>query len=167
MQHRSRRFWVYAAGLCHDITSSLSGNVLHARGDEELRGKDFAFIRDRKGARVPAKVVLPPEQPWKWLTKSVVGDIGPMEYFYDSRTNARLLWKPTDTTREQQICVQRLLTLPPLYRVLYGSPKLPVRTTPVHHFVCGWYTCSSHSRAVSAVLGVVHRCSTPRCNPID
>ena len=82
-------------------------------GDEELRGKDFAFIGDRKGARQPAAVILPPEQPWKWVTKSAVLDIGPLEEFYASPTNARLLWKPTNIPGAQDIAIPRMLALPP------------------------------------------------------
>lgn len=82
-------------------------------GDTDLRGKDFAFIGDRTGHRNPAAVLLPPEQPWKWLTKSAVLDVGGMELFYANPANARILWKPDVMAGEQNITVPRMLALPP------------------------------------------------------
>ncbi len=65
-------------------------------GDPDLRGRDFAFIGDRAGFRSPVPVMLNPDLPWKWITKRLVLDIGPLEHFYVIQANARKLWQPTD-----------------------------------------------------------------------
>lgn len=60
--------------------------------DAELRGKDFAFIGDRKGPRTPVPIILNPDLPWKWVNKKIVLDSAPYEEFYAVPTNARKLW---------------------------------------------------------------------------
>jgi hypothetical protein len=98
-------------------------------GDAELRGKDFAFIGDRNGSRQPAAVLLPPEQPWKWVTKPAVMDIGPMELFYAAPAHERLLWKaPADMAEltEQNVTLPWMLALPPHFiDFCTAAPRTP------------------------------------------
>lgn len=81
--------------------------------DVELRGKDFAFIGDRKGNREPMPVVLNPDLPWKWITKRIVADSGPYEEFYAVPANKRKLWQPPDRAGIVDVTLPRILALPP------------------------------------------------------
>lgn len=82
------------------------------QGDEHYRGKDIAFVGDRTEFAVPTPVHLAPEQPWKWITKKIPMDVGPLEQFYAVATNAKKLYHPIDRTGEQNISLPRLIALP-------------------------------------------------------
>ena len=82
-------------------------------GDIHYRGKDIGFVGDRTDVRVPTPIVLAPEQPWKWISRRIVMDIGPLDAFYAQEGNATKLFHPPDRTGEQMCTSPRLLAIPP------------------------------------------------------
>jgi len=104
--------------------------------DAELRGKDFAFIGDRKGPRHPVPVLLNPDLPWKWLNKKIVLDSAPYEEFYAVPANARKLWQPTDRTGAQDVSLPRMLALaPPFVAFCTDAQRTPFE---LHRFVANY-----------------------------
>lgn len=85
--------------------------TLHG-GDEHYRGKDIAFVGDKTEYASPTPVLLAPEQPWRWITKKLPMDSGPLELFYAAPQNKAKLYQPANRTGEQNITLPRLIVIP-------------------------------------------------------
>ncbi len=82
-------------------------------GDDHYRGKEIAFVGDRTEFSVPTPVQLAPVQPWKWVTKKISLDSGPLEHFYADPRNSARLYNPIIRTGEQNTSLPRLVVIPP------------------------------------------------------
>jgi hypothetical protein len=82
-------------------------------GDEHYRGKDIAFVGDKTEFATPTPIQLALEQPWKWITKKITLDVGPLEQFYVNPTNKNKLYQPSVRLAEQNVTLPRLLAIPP------------------------------------------------------
>ena len=108
-------------------------NLLHSAapfslpsGDMHYRGKDIGFVGDRTDIRVPTPIVLAPEQPWKWLTKRITLDIGPLDLFYADPENATKFYHPPDRATDNPCVSPRLLAIPPhLVQFCATEPTTP------------------------------------------
>ena len=106
-------------------------------GTSDLHNKDFGFVGDRTDLRIPAPVMLD-EKLWKYVTKKVVLDIGPLEVFYAQLQNKRKWYTPTDRTGAANASVPRMLQLPAPFLVFC----LERQRTPfeLHQFIARYAT---------------------------
>ena len=85
-------------------------------GDEHYRGKEIAFVGDKTEFMTPTPVQLAPDQPWKWITKKIGMDIGPLELFFATPANAqKLCTLGVVQAGADYATLPRLLVLPPQF----------------------------------------------------
>jgi len=109
--------------LLHSPTTYFT----HKR-DDDLNGKDIAFIRDRTILQpTPTMVILSPQTPWSWVTKAFTLDSLTLEHYYASPANQKLLWVPPTPAKNAAVtALSKVLLLPILFIVYCASrPRTP------------------------------------------
>jgi hypothetical protein len=94
------------------------------RQDDDLRGKDIAFVGDRTQFQPsPTAIILSEKSPWSWITKPFHLDQTAMETFYADGTNKHKLWvPPPPSKKDKSKSFPRLLFLPTAF-VPYCTEK--------------------------------------------
>lgn len=84
------------------------------RNDDDLKGKDIAFVGDRTHLNPsPPAIVLSEKSSWNWITKPFHLDQTAMEPFYANDENKYKLWNPPPNTKKiKPTSFPRLLFLP-------------------------------------------------------
>lgn len=80
------------------------GTFSHPSGDEHYGGKDVGFVGNKTVSMAPTPVHWVPNQSWKWITKKLPMDVGPLEQFYALLTNNNQLYQPLDYDRGTNYC---------------------------------------------------------------
>lgn len=103
-------------------------------GASSMHNADFGFIGDRTDFKVPTPVAVD-EKMWKWVTKKLGLDVPPLEAYYSTPGNEKLLYHD-DASGGETTCVPRMLYLPPPFLV-YCLEK---QRTPfeLHQFVAAY-----------------------------
>ena len=105
-------------------------------GDSELHNVDFGYTGDRTTLRIPTPVVVD-EKMWKWVNKTMGLDVPPLEQYYATPGNAKLLYHD-DASGGENTTVPRMIHLPPPF-VVYclEEPRTPFE---LHQFVARYAT---------------------------
>ncbi len=109
--------------LLHSPTTYFT----HKR-DDDLNGKDIAFVGDRTLLQpTPTPVILSPQTPWNWVTKAFTLDSLTLENYYASPNNQKSLWvPPTPAKNAATTALPKLLLLPTLFVAYCASrPRTP------------------------------------------
>ena len=87
------------------------------RQDDDLRGKDIAFVGDRTNNNYnPTAVILSEKAPWAWAAKPFHLDPTTLEHFYSDQTNRAKLWTPPKKTKAVPVAsLPKLLLLPTVF----------------------------------------------------
>lgn len=110
------------------------------RNDDDLRGKDIAFVGDRTHLQpAPPAIVLSEKSPWSWITKPFHLDQSVMEHFYANEDNKLKLWTPPATAKKMKsTSFPRLLFLPTAF-IPYCAER-PRTPFELHQFIIQYIT---------------------------
>jgi hypothetical protein len=129
------------------------------RNDDDLKGKDIAFVGDRTHLQPsPPAIVLSEKSPWSWITKPFHLDQSAMESFYADDNNKNKLWTPpaTPAKKLKPTSFPRLLFLPTAF-VPYCAeqPRTPFE---LHQFVIQYITTTETAVTLSDCTRVLNWC---------
>lgn len=119
------------------------------RQDDDLRGKDIAFVGDRTNLNPnPTAVVLSEKAPWTWVAKPFHLSATALEHFYADQANKTKLWTPPKKSKAlRSIPLPKLLLLP---TVFVGYCAQCARTPfELYQGVCYYMSKSTANTAIS------------------
>ena len=128
------------------------------RNDDDLKGKDIAFVGDRTHLQPsPPAIVLSEKSPWSWITKPFILDQSAMESFYADDGNKHKLWTPPATAKKvKSTSFPQLLFLPTAF-VPYCAehPRTPFE---LHQFVIQYITTTDTAVTLNDCTRVLNWC---------
>ena len=116
------------------------------RKDDDLRGKDIAFVGDRTHLQQnPTAVILSEKAPWSWVTKSFELNPAQLEAYYAQEANKLRMWTlPKKTKPPPTASLPKLLLLP----TAFVAFCLKTARTPFElHQGVGYYMAQAQTNA--------------------
>ena len=146
LQHSSLVTFVFMRPGSPFLHIMHSPHTYHThRHDDDLRGKDIAFVGDRTPLQQnPTAIVLSEKSPWSWVAKPFELDPTQLEVFYSQEENKLRLWslkpkvKPPPT-----VSLPKLLLLP---TVFVGYCVRKARTPFELHQGIGYYMAQTDTK---------------------
>ena len=128
------------------------------RQDDDLKGKDIAFVGDRTQFQPsPTAIILSEKSPWSWITKPFHLDQTVMETFYADGTNKHKLWiPPPPSKKDKSKSFPRLLFLPTAF-VPYCTEK-PRTPFELHQGIIQYITTANTSVTLEDCKLVLNWC---------
>ena len=120
LQHSSLVTFVFMRPGSSFIHILHSPQTYHThRHDDDLRGKDIAFVGDRTHLQPhPTAVVLSEKSPWAWVAKPFHFNTAVIESFYANDNNKLRLWTPPTAKKgkmQPSTLLPKLLLLPTVF----------------------------------------------------
>lgn len=128
------------------------------RHDDDLKGKDIAFVGDRTHLQPsPPAIVLSEKSPWNWITKPFYLDQTAMESFYANDNNKFKLWTPPSTSKKiKPTSFPRLLFLPTAFIPYCAEqPRTPFE---LYQYIIQYITTSNTAVTLGDCKGVLNWC---------